>query len=866
MHGNEFGNINNDRSSKVLDDRKEASGYDHPDILLPANLFSGGNHDTFGNKTKVMHDDLPVKDLPYQSMFDHITKQGKGSKKFRSRHILSLNNPEVTKIRNSTQLKSEKVKQQQSLKSEPNNRTKMSRLNTESDLNAIMKIIEGRRIKNNNGSKFITDKELNKVIDNYYLQNPQLLTFNSSMNYKKTNTVILGKNSTINPPATSITNSKVLNRTHPDSNSYQTHNLPELQFSHDANRVSITQRPPDKEYRNFHPKGPYNRSSTINIYINSLFTIPGVPKGMNELVLHIPRDKIAQLFNENNGTSDINIDLGNITPLMNNTQPPLLSREKYSKDGTYSVKRDSVTYQQPPTTQPSIQMEENEDLDLITGLATPYTLTPKNVPKYETYAVKRDGITYQPPTTTQRSIQTGENKDQTMITELATPYTLEPNSVPKDKTYSVKRDGITYAQPPTTQPSIPIQQKRDQGLMTGLATPYTLSPNDLPISNKTTIPSETMNKLKYLLGIRSANQSQSLASLQGVNKTSYSSAPSIFLTPKPLHPTMPSSYSYSVDPQYDNINLYSIALNGQKRNISQSAIVIFNKKYDQQKNTLDHMNGTRTLKPSNSLTPPVVNESKPMPLQKLTAEVESLHNKINVAFNVHKKEILKSSISILRKQNDRHKEALQEMNKILSDANVGNVNKIRKKKKSNVDNISNEVAAFLTTDMPEFMNHFLQQSQRFNNMKDKLSQKEGAELVSVIEDTNTTFPTAARLSNVKRRFLGQKARFDALKDKSNSITQNTSSSFPLAQMVKLHPIKSRSEKENILVTNVSRLEEQLIDQQVFLDAMMRRRNITTETMSNNLNNVPQIKSQDAISPISRGGALSELMFSQGIYD
>ena len=138
MHGNEFGNINNDRSSKVLDDRKEASGYDHPDILLPANLFSGGNHDTFGNKTKVMHDDLPVKDLPYQSMFDHITKQGKGSKKFRSRHILSLNNPEVTKIRNSTQLKSEKVKQQQSLKSEPNNRTKMSRLNTESDLNAIM--------------------------------------------------------------------------------------------------------------------------------------------------------------------------------------------------------------------------------------------------------------------------------------------------------------------------------------------------------------------------------------------------------------------------------------------------------------------------------------------------------------------------------------------------------------------------------------------------------------------------------------------------------------------------------------------------------------------------------------------------------
>ena len=1002
MRNKEFRNLDNDRSSVVFNDRKDASEYDPLDLLLSHNLVAGRHVDAYRNKAKRKHDEEkqvlnhpPSNDLTYQPMFDHITKQGKGRQNFVGRHILSLNNPEITTIRNSTLLNSDKVKQQQSLPMPnrgPNNRTKRSRSYNESDLNAIMKIIEGRKIKNNNGSKFITDKELNKVIDNYYLQNPQLMTFNSSKNYKKTNTVILSKNSPTNPPATAITNSKVLNRTHPDLDSYQTRYLPELQTTLDSNVVSISKQPPPKEYRNFHPEAPYNRNSTINIYINSLFAIPGVPKGMNNLVLHIPRDKIAQLFKGKNGTSDINIDLGNVIPNMNDTQPQLLHGEKYRKDGTYTVKRDSITYQPPSTTPPSIQIDENRDPDLTTGLATPYTLTPKhmhkdetyavkrdgityhpppttqrsiqmeenkgldmiielttpytvtpknvpkdetyavtrdgityppspiiqrtihmgenkgldtrtglatpytptpkNVPKDETYAVKRDGITYQPPQIAQRSIQMGVNKDQTMITKLASPYTLEPKSVPKDEYYTVKKESMMYEPPPPTQPSIQIDENKDQDSMTEPVTLYTVAPMSLPISKTTVIPSETMKKLKYLLGIRSANQSRILASLQGVDKTSYSSTPSNFYPPKPLPSIMPSSYAPSVDPQYDNMTLYSISLNGQKRNISQSAISIFNKKYDQQKNTLELINGSLTLKPSSS-TASLVNKSNPISLEKLSAEVESLHNKIDVAVDVHKKEILKSSLLILRKQNDKHQETLDEMNEMASNDVFGSggiPDGDHMENKSKSDDINKNVNVTSASKMPVFVDRFIQQSKRFNSMKDRTAQKDDDVNRDAIEDTKESFemsrlpgahtepsfapnvlpPKASinmsRLSGANKRFRGQKSRVNVLKDISGSIAKNTSSSFPLAQMVKLHPIERRLENELTSFANISRLGEQLIDQKGFLKTIMKRTNEPAETVSNNQNIVLQIKSQDTMIPMLPGGALSKPILSQGIYD
>ena len=876
MHGDEFRNIDNDRSSEVLDNRNVALEYDPSDLLLSQNLVSGRNSDAYKNKEKRMIDKekhvlnrLSAND---QAMFDHITKHGKGRKKFMSRHILSLNNPEITATRNSTLIKSEKVKQQQTPpmpKGEPNNRTKRSRLYTESDLNAIMKIIEGRKIKDNNRSKFITDKELNEVIDNYYLQNPQLLAFDSSKNDKKTNTIILSKNITINQPATASTNSIVLNRTHPTSDSYQTRVLPGLQNTHGANIMGISKRPPRREYRDFHPEAPYNKNSTINIHINSLFTIPGVPKGMNNLVLHIPRDKIAQLFKEKNSTSDINIDLGDATSDMNGTQPPLLNGKKYRKDGTYSVKRNSITNQPPPITEPSIQVDENKDIDLVTEMATPYTLPTKKVPKDGTYSVERNDITYQPPPTTQRSIQMGENKGLYMITGLATPYTLEPKTVPKDTTYSVKRDSIIYEPPPTTQPSIQIEENRDQDTRTEPATLYTVAPKNLPLSNETVIPSETMNKLKYLLGIRSANQSQSLASLQEGNATPYFSTPSIFLPQKPLPSTMPSSYAPSVDPQYDNMTLYSISLNGQKRNISQSAILIFNKKYDQQKSTLDRINGTLTLKPSNSTTTSLVNKSKPISLEKLSAEVESLHNKINVAFDVHKKEILKSSLLMLRKQNDKHQETLDEMNKMASNdvfRSEGIPQGDHMENKSKSDDINKNVDVTPASKMLAFVDRFIQQSKRFNSMKDRTAQKEDDVNRDAIKHTNASFKMSW-LPGANKRFRGQKSRVNVLKDISGLFAQNTSSSFPLAQMVKLHPIKRRLENGLASFANISRLGEQLIDLKGFLKTIIKRTNKTEdETVSNNQHNLLQIRSQDAITPMLTGGALGKPILRQGIYD
>ena len=186
--------------------------------------------------------------------------------------------------------------------------------------------------------------------------------------------------------------------------------------------------------------------------------------------------------------------------------------------------------------------------------------------------------------------------------------------------------------------------------------------------------------------------------------------------------------------------------------------------------------------------------------------------------------------------------------------------------KSKTDDINKNVDVTPASKMPAFVDRFIQQSKRLNNMKDRTAQKEDEVNRDAIKDTNASIEMSW-LSGAHKRFRGQKSRVNVLKDISGSIAQNTSSSFPLAQMVKLHPSKRRLENGLTSFANISRLGEQLIDLKGFLKTIIKRTNKTEdETVSNNQHNLLQIRSQDAITPMLTGGALGKPILRQGIYD
>ena len=165
--------------------------------------------------------------------------------------------------------------------------------------------------------------------------------------------------------------------------------------------------------------------------------------------------------------------------------------------------------------------------------------------------------------------------------------------------------------------------------------------------------------------------------------------------------------------------------------------------------------------------------------------------------------------------------------------------------------------------MPAFVDRFIQQSKRLNGMKDRLAQKDDDVSRDPIKEASFKI---SWLPGAHKRFLGQKSRVNVLKHISRSIAQNTSSSFPLAQMVKLHPIKRRLENELISFANISRLGEQLIEQKGFLKGIMNRTNTPAGTVPSGQNSALHIESEEAIIPMLPGGELSNPILRQGIYD
>ena len=118
------------------------------------------------NKEKQIFEDLAKNELRVRPMFDYVVGENKGNIVHRPLKSKAQKLPATNSLQSPS-----KVMANEAI---PNNGYQIgynrSKIYTESDLNEIVKRVEEKKKQDPNAATYITDKELNDVIDQYYQQ------------------------------------------------------------------------------------------------------------------------------------------------------------------------------------------------------------------------------------------------------------------------------------------------------------------------------------------------------------------------------------------------------------------------------------------------------------------------------------------------------------------------------------------------------------------------------------------------------------------------------------------------------------------------------------------------------------------------